>query len=639
MAVKKLVLLAVLILLATALCAQDGPLCLGGKAFVLPEGWPQSYDPPEVLLRVKVNPDSTLGLVAVLDGKTELEPLLSQHLMLYEYIPSSDFLAEFDAILEILSPPEIPAQASTREREQLLEEIEETIARERESLNFRSPLHPPAEQTALNSIGEPYRSGYYFYGLPENTARLSLRGFEQRSSLFSRGFQDLFALGFLNRQESLLEQAYGRIDHPYQVTLSAIEVGIGGYEQLFGRGLLRKNRLFGIDRLQLGFGFLIQDGAWLQRDSGREAVVLDISLPLGKTTLDLAVTDHRDILSQRYLRYEYWRSQDFSVERRHRTIFAAWRSPWLDLALLHEHDLATAAVFTDTLRDDALRFRAWKNLRIGALSLTPLYERMFVWRDFTLANDDHSDLLGLDIGFEAGRIGAEAIVRLKDFQRLQASADLDYSLGRFRFGALGSFRYREPEPVLRIPSPYSPGDSLSRVEIRDDAHLGLFLNWLWDQNSLNLSGGRRVVFNQPIPYLVPNHQNLNYLRLGVRIDQTWNNWNLVWQPGLVWQGGFYELFLEPELRYQSHLNISRLLSHHNALFAGFFLLGHSSFVTPDPDWTVWDDALVIDIWAGVKIGRRFDFQVTYKNLLDSRIYDAEPLPGSLQASLRWYFLN
>jgi len=48
---------------------------------------------------------------------------------------------------------------------------------------------------------------------------------------------------------------------------------------------------------------------------------------------------------------------------------------------------------------------------------------------------------------------------------------------------------------------------------------------------------------------------------------------------------------------------------------------------------------VIDIWAGVKIGRRFDFQVTYKNLLDSRIYEAEPLPGSLQASLRWYFLN
>ncbi|MDD3144020.1 MAG: hypothetical protein PHG32_07470, partial [Candidatus Cloacimonetes bacterium] len=159
------------------------------------------------------------------------------------------------------------------------------------------------------------------------------------------------------------------------------------------------------------------------------------------------------------------------------------------------------------------------------------------------------------------------------------------------------------------------------------------------QNSLNLSGGRRVVSTQPTIALVPSPQPVNYLRFSARIDQTWNNWNLDWQPGIVWQGGYQDLFNEPKLRWQSHLNLSRLLSHHNALCAGFSLLGHSSFVTPDSDWTVREEALIIDLWAGVRIGTRFEFQITYKNLLNSGIYGADALPGSLQAALRWYFLN
>ncbi len=639
MAVKNWLLWLLLFAFAGTLLAQAAPLRLGGNAFVLPEGWLQRYDPPEVLIRVKVNPDSTLGLVSVLDGKTELEPLLSRHLLGYVFIPS-DSLAEFDAILDILPAPETLLTQSKQEQDQLLLEIDEWIARDRASFNFHAPARPPAEQTALNGGVEPYRSGFYFFGLPQNSARLSLRGFEQRASLFSEGYQDLFALGFLSRQETALEQGYGQDVYPYQVALSAIEVGIGDYEQLFARGLLRKNRLFGVDRLQLGFGFLIQDGNWLQLKSGREALLLDLSVPLGKTTLDLAVADHRDILSQRYLRPEYWRDQDFSVERRFRSLSAAWQSPWLNLALLHEKDTSTAAVFADTLRNDALRLRAWETLRIGAVSLTALYERMFSWRNINLAADDPTDLLGLELALRAANLKAEAKLELNDFEHLQASADLGYNLGKLRFGALGAYRYNAPEPQLWVPSPYNPADSLRRVEIRDDSHLGLYLNWLWGQNSLlSLSGGRRVVSNQPSPLLVPTPQNVNYLRLSARFDETWRNWNLAWQPGIVWQGGYQDLFQEPKLRYQSHLNLSWLLSHGNALFAGFSLLGHSSFAYPDQNSSPTGDALIMDAWAGVRIGQRFDFQLTYKNLLDSGIYGFDPLPGSLQAALRWYFLN
>ena len=639
MAIKNWFLGLLLIILAGMLTAQPTPLRLGGRAFVLPSGWSQSYEPPEVLIRVKVNADSTLGLVSVLDGKTELESLLRQHLLTFAYIPSGDSLAEFDAILDILPPPDVPTLQSKQERDQLLEEIEAWIQQDFASLNFRSPAHPPATETALNGATEPYRSGFYFYGLPDNSVRRSLHGFEQRISFYSPEYQDLFALGFLRDRNSTLEQAYGQISYPYPVALSAIEVGIGDYEQLFARGLLRKNRLFGVDSLQAGFGFLIQDGDWLGRDSGREALFFDLSLPLGKTTLDLAVADHRADLSQHYLRPEYWSNPEYRMERHHRDIFAAWRSPWLDLALLHEHDLSIETVYADTLRDDALRLRASKTLRTGGLSLTPLYERMFVWRSFSLATDDHTNLLGLGLGLDTARIKAEAKLELKDFKRFRALADLGYRLGQFRFGLLGSYRNNLPAPLLWAPNPFSPKDSLVQLDIHDNAHLGLYLNWLWGQNSLNLSGGRRVVSTQPTIALVPSPQPVNYLRFSARIDQTWNNWNLDWQPGIVWQGGYQDLFNEPKLRWQSHLNLSRLLSHHNALCAGFSLLGHSSFVTPDSDWTVREEALIIDLWAGVRIGTRFEFQITYKNLLNSGIYGADALPGSLQAALRWYFLN
>lgn len=640
----RLILLLGLVLLAGSLIAQSEPIRLGGIAFTLPPGWPQSYYPPEVMVRVKVNPDSTLGLVSVLDGKTELEPLLRQHLLSFEYIPSGDSLAEFDAMLDILEAPETGSPLDRKAREELLREIEEWILKDSSGLNFHSPVRPPAELSDLNFVAEPYRSGFFFWAPVDNAVSRSVNGFEQRSSLFSGIWQDLSGLGFLRRQDTHLALDYADEAYPHPVTLSAVEVGIGDYEQLFARGVLKKNRLFGVDRLHLGFGFLIQDGSWLQRDSGRESLLFDLSIPLGKTTLDLGFADHRAGLSQRYLRPEYWRENDFSVERRYRMIHAAWKSPWLNLALLHEKDNSQADVFTRPLGDDALRLRAWETFRIRALSVSALYERMFSWRDSVLVDADHTDLLGFGLKLDGAAISGEANLELKDFQRLRASGELGYTFRKLRFGALGAIRRNDPEPVLQVPSPYIDGATLNRVEFRENAHLGLFLGWQPGQYSkLSLSGGRRSVSNQYLPsgseYPTSTQQNVNYLRLAAGFNETWNNWNLNWQPALTWQAGYSGLFAEPMLRCQSHLNFSRLLSHENALFAGFSLLGHSDYVNPDQASTNVPASIIMDVWAGVRISRRFEFQVTYKNLFDAGIYGAEPLPGSIQAALRWYFLN
>lgn len=146
MAIKNWFLGLLLIILAGMLTAQPTPLRLGGRAFVLPSGWPQTYEPPEVLIRVKVNADSTLGLVSVLDGKTELESLLRQHLLTFAYIPSGDSLAEFDAILDILPPPDAPTLQSKQER---------TSCWRRSRLGSSKIL--PASTSALRRIPRPRR--------------------------------------------------------------------------------------------------------------------------------------------------------------------------------------------------------------------------------------------------------------------------------------------------------------------------------------------------------------------------------------------------------------------------------------------------------------------------------------------------
>lgn len=474
------------------LSAQETPLRLGGRAFILPEDWPHQYDPPEVLFRAKVNPDSTLGLVRVLDGKTELEPLINQHLAGYEYVASTDSLSttEFDAILDILQAPETTSALDKKAQATLLQEIEDWIDKDRESLNFHQPARSPSDYNGLNAVSEPYRSGFYFVSLPEADVSRTLNGFQQRESFYLPAYADLQSLGFLQSQDSNLDLAYESKPYPYQVTLSEIEVGIGDYEQLFARGALRKNRLFGVERLQLGFSFLIQDGTWLGRDSGREALALDLSVPLGKSTLDLGFADHRTELSQRYLRPEYWRSQDFSVERRYSAIYAAWKSPWLNLALLNETDSSEADVFRAALHNDALRLQAWETVRFGILGLTALYERVFANHDSGNYPENYTDFASLKLRLDSSKVKAQAKVDIYDFENLQASADLAYSFGKLSIGTIAALRYNDSEPRLWVPGIYDDADSLRRVGISEKQNLGLYLNWHLGHNSmLSLGSG------------------------------------------------------------------------------------------------------------------------------------------------------
>ncbi len=657
----QIVSLSLVILLFCGLIWADSQPPRLGAELTLPAGWPVYYEPPEVLLRVVVNPDSSLSLAAVIDGKDELEPLLVEYLKQLEYIHEGDSLSlEPFAVIVPIHQPDESQFLDKRARQELLEEIETWIANDRASHNLYSPTFPPTQMSGLNFRPEPYRSGFYFWGYPQLGQSLSVNGFEPRSFIFSPVWNEHLVHGFMQHGESALGLDYEDKIYPYEATLSEVEAGLGGANLFFARGLLKKTGVFGVKGMRMGFGFLIQDGDWFKLDSGHEGLALDFGVPLGKTGLSLSYQNHRTQMTQRLLKPEFWllNQDDFTVERRYQSIQAQWTSPWLNLALLGESDHAQSAVFADDIHAKTLQVQAWENLRFGPLGIKILYEGMFSDTDLNFMDDVSEHLAGLELDLEKGAISLETRAELEDFKELNASADLGFKLGKVRLGAFGAFSQAPKDPVLYVSNPYLSESFLPRVEIHENYRAGLQMDWFIAQNSqLSISAGRRSVFNHYPPELQPQDQDFAkieenpwFLHVAERLSGTRSALKVDWQPTFIFQFGLDKLMYEPDVILQNHFNLYRLLSHNNALFAGCNAQGniiYNSQFAPelDPIFSFVEDlfkmdiSFIADFWVGVQIGRRFEFQLSYKNAFNGSFYRIPPIPATLQGSLRWYFLN
>lgn len=636
-----LALLCVWIVSCAALHAGEAAFRLEGERLVLPDYWSYRYDPPEVLIRVKVMPDSSLSLVDILDGKQELIPYLADHLSVHKY-PLADSLGisqEFDALLgieQVIEPGPETAPAA-----EILPKIKAWITQAREEYNFRKPTRDPGTVSGLNFTPEPYRAGFFSYRRFSESTPLYINGFQPHNSIHSQALHENYCQGLLPWQETAWGMACTEWDYPHEVTLSDIEVGIGDFEHLTGRGALRKNRLFGVEDLYLSLDFLVQSGYWLEQDSGRNAFKLYLSAPLGKTTLQLGFADLNSQLSMHTLKPEYWRTQNFTVERRYRTLYAAWRSPWINVALFNENDTSRADEFYQTLRNDALHLKAWETFNYRDYGVTAFYEHSFANRNFTLYPEDHEQLAGLELRSASPLLAGELKAELYDLERLSLSGDVFHAWEKFDLGGVFRFRDHPSEFHLSVPNIYGETDSLRRVELREKRNLGGYLRYRPNADSrILLNAGSRNIFQQGwnAENITAGSREVTYLRLGAELRQTWKQWQLDWFPSFTWQN-IDLLFEEAEFQYQSHLGLTRLLSHDNALFAGFSLTGHSGYLSSDPTYFEVQTSAIADVWAGVRITERFELTVTYKNLADSAIYGVYPLPPSLHASLRWFFLN
>lgn len=646
-----------LILIALGACfggllfAEEYPIQFGGNQLVLPEGWSHVYDPPEVLIRVLADTDSSFQLLKILDGKDELAPLLEDYLAGIKQLPEKDRISvqrEFDAIVSIYSPgkqAEIQAARTDPVREEpksSLADLESWITAERTSQSLREPLHKPALQTFFQKHMEPYRSAYLFSGKSALADPVLIHGFRQPGSVFGSLLYEGFHESFYQEQVSTFGTDYIVPAYPYEVTLSDIQGGLGGYEHRFARGSLKKNRLFGVPELYLDFDFLFQNGWWEEQNSAQTAMKYYLSLPLGISSLELEYADYASDLAMTQLKPEYWQKTLFTIDHRYRQIYTAWKNPWLNLALRNVRETAKSEKFAQALKSDFLQLQAYKSAQLGSLGAKALYEHLFTKANYHSGGADYKDLAQLELEYAQARLKAATQASLLDFERIRLDGQIALHWNSFSTGiAIRQVIDASPAETL-VPDIYQSDHSLPRVDTRCKQDLGLLLGWQADAGSaINLILGQKniqsVADTSSTAFMIA--KDLLYATLGAEIKPSWGPWELNWQPGITLQNGTEGLRDQPALEYHSHLKIRRVLPYDNALFAGFAIYGHSPYTSATkPVFEVGTSALA-DVWAGVQISNRFELMVSLKNISDGNLYGVYPLPLSLHASLRWFYLN
>ncbi|MDZ4182075.1 MAG: hypothetical protein U1B83_04295, partial [Candidatus Cloacimonadaceae bacterium] len=107
----------------------------------------------------------------------------------------------------------------------------------------------------------------------------------------------------------------------------------------------------------------------------------------------------------------------------------------------------------------------------------------------------------------------------------------------------------------------------------------------------------------------------------------------------LWQQEDDILREHPQWQLRNTLVITRVLPYNNAIFAGLGILGHTEYRTLDPSAFLVESSAALDLWAGVRITNLFELSVAFKNVGDASIYGVYPIPASLHASIRWFYLN
>lgn len=631
--------------------AQDAPLRWGGKPLVLPDYWTASYDPPEVLIRVIVDTDSSMFLVRILDGKDALAPLLEEYLATQKYMPERGLIpanTEVDFVIAIYQPSKItpaqPLQAkpATEKPELSLEDVETWITRERTGQSLSAPLHNPALQTIFQNHPEPYRSAYLFSGKSALTDPVLIHGFRQPASAFGSLLYEGYHESFYQEQVSTFSTDYIVTAYPYEVTLSDIQGGLGGYEHRFARGSLKKNNLLGVQNLYLGFDFLVQNGWWEELNSAQTAMKYFLSLPLWNTALKLEYADYATDIAVTRLKPEYWQPSLFTIDHRYRQLYAAWTNPWLNLALRNVREAAKSVRFAQNLKSETLQLQAYKSVQLGGFNARALYEHVIPETNYNSGELDYQDLAQLGLKFAQSKLKAETQISLLDFERIKLDGQLTLHWNSLSTGlAIHNLIDDSPAKTL-VPSIYQTGYSLPRVDMRCKRDLALLLGWQSQNGSaINLILGQKNIQNAAdttsTEFLIA--KDLLYATLGAELKPSWGPWELNWKPGITLQTGTEGLREQPALEYHSHLNIRRILPYNNALFAGFAIYGHSPYTSATrPVFEVGTSALA-DVWAGVQVSNRFELMVSLKNISDGSLYGVYPLPISLHATLRWFYLN
>ncbi len=639
-----LIIIATLVI-TSLLSAQQVPIRLSGPALQIPESWEYSYDPPEVLLNLTVQPDSSLALDRILDEKQELLYLVVEHLQKFNFVLPPDSLVACNQLAAVLTLSQTATSVAVKKSGPNQTEIDAWIM-ERSRLASRSEASTLDFAQPGNTQFPAYLAGLFSYALSSDFTQNSVNGFPLDSSFLASSFYSEMMGKLYDRQFSLPGPGFRTPDLPEGITLSTLQAGLGDYEHRYARGFVGKNGLFGRPGLRLSLDFLLQNGYWLDRNSSGSSLKGALSVPLGPTTLDLEVADFRGPVSMLQMRPEYWQIFDYTAEERYRLYYLSWRNPLVDLSLLGTYESIRSDAFASALQNDALRLRAGRTFKISSLRMKAEYEHNFLAASELLPDVGYTDRLGVNLDYDGRLLQAETGLRLMDKDRWEFWGTGVISVRQLQFKPYGKLYINDVYTEYSVPNIFDGVSPMLGYRIVPKSDWGLQASFTGlPAFEVNVSAGQKHVLasyilvsptaNMPVDLDIP------YLAASLAFEPQWRKWTIKWLSSATHHFKAPSYPVEPDYAYQSSFRLSRDLGYGNALSAGLDLLGHSSFITDNGVGVVSniDSSIIGDLWLAVQISPKFEFKVAWKNVADSSIYGVYPLPSSLHASLRWFFVN
>ena len=551
-------------------------------------------------------------------------------------------LAQPDS-LEVVSPDTLLTQSPQVDRAL----IEAQIVRQ---MNTRDLFRPFLRESSpqLSSL-DLYRASYHAVGLDNALTASERHGFTTLPGIWSRAY-------ILQHYDTFYEQSsrgstlvYGEDDYTQPVMLTDLQAGLGDYEFNFARLGLKKNQLFGFPGLSYRLDFLAQTGLWTGIDHDQTSMRHYLSARLGKFLIETEYANWAVDASSQDLQPLWWKSSNFVIDHKLRQLYAALRNPWLDLSLLSTAERAKAGTVGLDQKNSSLQLKASKTLKVGKHSLSAEYEHLQTDLDYSPRNTSvsriYDDLLKAVYGFSNADLNLQLEAELYDFEHLRLEGDSAWNWLGMTLGMRGMVSGLDPEPVSLIDI-YNPALVITPVNQYLNAMASGYLSaHLSPALSIGLNAGLKQYHSPGTGPAWEDRTQLPFADMKAGLETSFGSYRLSAGQSVNWQGqaepvpGGFEIAELPQWRYQTHIQLQRDMRNDNRLFGGLSYLGHSSYFSATQSGQEFSAAGIMDLWAGVQISKLFELKLSFKNVLDTDIYGVYPVPRSVHATLRWFYLN
>ncbi len=640
-----LLVIGIFTCICTSVSAQEIPRLIASP-LSLPQGWTYVYDPPAITIRVAINPDSTLSLISILGPQQELRALVQQYLLeagTSLVIPNAFSVPSLrDVSLDIAG------SAAGRDMQKLVPDLRAQvdiwILQRREQQSPFRHWNMDTDMIANNDL--IYHSNYNAIGIPPGNSSLRIKDARLTASIFSDAIFQGYFHAFYEPDTNELGLGFGEPDYPYAVTITDLQAGMGDYEQRFARLALKKNELLGVKGMYYAFDLLAANGWWAEANAAQSSMRHLVDIPLGPVELELEYADFSQDAATTHLRPAYWQSSVIPVSHDLRILRAAIASPWLDVSATRLRELSRSTSFATDPRLVNTLFRGAKDLSLGRLNLRAAYEYADREANVILAPDrakpDYEQLLEGNAEFDTGLFSSRLNASWYDWDSLRLQGKAIASPGVFRLGAAFSMDTFDPPAQTSFPDIYNATGSIQAADIRYPASYALLMGYRFTSHrSLEITFGRKSIQAYVPVAGSDQYREIEALFAGLNTDISiaMGDFRLEWKQELAWTEKHAGLLDRPVWMVQGDLRLTRYLPWDNALFAGVAYTGHTGYTSSHASAFLIQDASVFDAYLGIRISKLFEINAAFRNITDSAIFGVQPIPPSVHASIRWFYLN